>query len=138
MIGQFCVTLSFVAILLSIFAYNRATKTDNALSNGWSKIGRGSFIIHGLSVFTLIGTIFYMMGHHMYEYAYVQAHVSDQLPMRYILSAFWEGQEGSFLLWMFWHVVLGFILIRKSGEWQDSVMIFLMHFTLTLYRHFHV
>lgn len=42
--------------------------------------------------------------------------------MKYILSCFWEGQEGSFLLWTFWHVVIGFILQRKSAEWEAPVM----------------
>ena len=78
-----------------------------------------------MATFALIGIIFYMMINKYYEYAYVQAHVSDDLPMRYIFSAFWEGQEGSFLLWMFWHIVLGFILIRKAGEWEAPVMIFI-------------
>ena len=42
--------------------------------------------------------------------------------MRYILSCFWEGQEGSFLLWSFWHVILGFILQRTSKNWEAPVM----------------
>ena len=42
--------------------------------------------------------------------------------MKYIFSAFWEGQEGSFLLWMFWHIILGFILIRTAKEWESPVM----------------
>ncbi len=69
--------------------------------------------------------LFYIMVNQWYEYAYVQAHVSAELPMRYIFSAFWEGQEGSFLLWMFWHIILGLILIRKAGEWESGVLMFL-------------
>lgn len=43
--------------------------------------------------------------------------------MQYILSCFWEGQEGSFLLWTFWNVVLGNIL-RKSidSKWEAPTM----------------
>ncbi|MEM6966334.1 MAG: cytochrome c biogenesis protein CcsA [Bacteroidota bacterium] len=58
----------------------------------------------------------------MYEYQYAQQHVSDDLEMKYILSAFWEGQEGSFLLWMFWHVILGFILMKVARSWEAPVM----------------
>ncbi len=61
----------------------------------------------------------------MYEYVYVFEHVSPDLPMQYIFSAFWEGQEGSFLLWMFWHIILGTILIFKAGKWESSVLMFL-------------
>ncbi len=120
-IGQFCVVLSFVAALFSAWAYRCATRHN---SESWGRLGKTSFGVHGLSTFTIIGTLFYIMLKQYYEYAYVQAHVNEELPMRYIFSAFWEGQEGSFLLWMFWHIILGFILIRKAGEWHHSVMIF--------------
>ena len=39
-----------------------------------------------------------------------------------MISCFWEGQEGSFLLWMFWNAVLGLILVRKSGQWESPVL----------------
>lgn len=42
--------------------------------------------------------------------------------MRYILSCFWEGQEGSFLLWAIWHVVLGVIVSLTSKQWESPVM----------------
>src|SRR5258706_12163318 len=45
--------------------------------------------------------------------------------MKYIFSAFWEGQEGSFLLWMFWHVILGSIVVRTAGKWESGVMTWL-------------
>lgn len=46
------------------------------------------------------------------------------MDMKYILSCFWEGQEGSFLLWTFWNVVLGLILNRllKNSEWEAPTM----------------
>lgn len=43
--------------------------------------------------------------------------------MEYIMSCFWEGQEGSFLLWTFWNVVLGNILYRTiDGKWEAPTM----------------
>ncbi|MGZ8557414.1 MAG: cytochrome c biogenesis protein CcsA, partial [Chitinophagaceae bacterium] len=33
-----------------------------------------------------------------------------------------EGQEGSFLLWSFWHCVLGLLLIKTSKQWEAPVM----------------
>ncbi|MCK6649821.1 MAG: cytochrome c biogenesis protein CcsA [Bacteroidia bacterium] len=42
--------------------------------------------------------------------------------MRYILSCFWEGQEGSFLLWTFWHVFIGLILQRSAKNFEAPVM----------------
>lgn len=33
-----------------------------------------------------------------------------------MISCFWEGQEGSFLLWIFWHMILGWFLIRSKSH----------------------
>ena len=117
------IILSFVASFLATIAYYFAEqKKESAEATGWIKIGRFSYIIHGVSLFTTIACIFYVMYFRMYEYEYARLHVSNDLEMKYILSAFWEGQEGSFLLWMFWHVVLGFILIRVAKNWEAPVM----------------
>ena len=122
-IGHFFILLSFVSALLASVAYFFGVRPrQKAHHDSWKKIGRVAFGLHGLSVFMIIGTIFYIMINQYYEYHYVWAHVSEDLPFKYIASAFWEGQEGSFLLWMFWHVVLGFVLIWKAGEWEAPVL----------------
>ncbi len=122
-IGQAFLVLGFVSSLLGAVAYYFATQR-RALPefHSWKKIGRISFIVHGISVFGVIGILFYIMLSQYFEYQYVWAHVSEDLPFKYIFSAFWEGQEGSFLLWMFWHVVLGIALIFVSGKWESPVM----------------
>ena len=55
-----------------------------------------------------------------YEYQYVQAHVSEDLPFKYIFSAFWEAGS-SFLLWMFWHVILGLVLMVPPGSGSPTL-----------------
>ncbi len=122
-IGHIFIILSFVAALMSAFAFFLATQRRKLPEfSGWRTIGRISFGVHGLSIFTVIGTIFYIMTQKWYEYQYVQQHVNDELAFRYVFSAFWEGQEGSFLLWMFWHVILGFVLIFRGKNWETSVL----------------
>ncbi len=126
-IGQFLIVLSFVSVLFSCLCYyfSVRSKSSGTLRDSWAKLGRYGFWVHSISLLTIISLIFYAMVTHRYEYAYVFDHVSDDLPKRYILSAFWEGQEGSFMLWMFWHVVLGFILIYKFREWEGYTMTFM-------------
>lgn len=118
-LGRASIFLAFATALLSAFAY---CKANNTKLNSWKKIGRIAFVTHGLSILTIVGVIFYLMINRNYEYRYVLEHVSDDLPMRYIFSAFWEGQEGSFLLWMFWHVILGFVFMRIKSPWENGVM----------------
>src|SRR5690606_9986706 len=44
----------------------------------------------------------------------------------YIISSFWEGQEGSFWLWMFWQAVLSTVLLWRAKSWENSMMTFVM------------
>jgi cytochrome c-type biogenesis protein CcmF len=127
-IGHFAIVLSFVAALLAAIAY--AISTQKSIKNventegplSWRRIGRWSFAVHGASVFTIIGLMFYVMINKRYEYFYAHSHVDNDLAFQYVFAAFWEGQEGSFLLWMFWHVVLGGLLIWKAKEWESPVV----------------
>ena len=120
-VGNVFVILSFVFALLASVSYFFAAR-DNAEAPSWRNIARWSFRIHGFSVFGIVGTLFLMLYNHYFEFEYVWHHSNKEMPMRYILSCFWEGQEGSFLLWTFWHVVIGFVLQRKAKEWEAPVM----------------
>jgi cytochrome c-type biogenesis protein CcmF len=120
-VGNVFVILSFVfALLASISYFFAARDNDDALS--WKRIASWSFRLHALSVIGVVMTLFFMLYNHYFEYEYVWHHSNKAMPMRYILSCFWEGQEGSFLLWSFWHVVLGIILQRTAKEWEAPVM----------------
>jgi len=120
-VGHFALILAFVASILSAIAYSANAKNES-YKNSWRSLGRIGYILHGVGIFTVVGLMFYGMYQKYYEYAYVFQHVSDDLPMRYTLSAFWEGQEGSFLLWMMWHIVLGWFLIYRGSKWESPVM----------------
>jgi len=122
-LGHFFVLSGFVSALLSILAYRKTAVTN--MDPSWLKFSRISWGIHSFSILAVIGLIFYMMINQYYEYRYVWDHVSDDLPMKYIFSAFWEGQEGSFLLWMFWHVIVGTVVIRTARKWEPGVMMWL-------------
>ncbi|MCP9235146.1 cytochrome c biogenesis protein CcsA [Lewinella sp. JB7] len=123
-IGHFAVVLAFFSAILSLVSYFLATqyRAEVLRSRSWQRLGQLSFLAHGAAVFTVIGCIFYAMLNQYYEYQYVTAHVDGQLQRRYIFSAFWEGQEGSFLLWMFWHVILGYVLMVTARSWEKPVM----------------
>lgn len=123
-IGQFFVVLSFGAALFSFISYFFATKSPE--EKGWKTMGRIGFMINALSVVTIGTLLFYMIYNHMFEYYYVWSHSDTSLPTHYIISSFWEGQEGSFWLWMFWQVVIGTVLLFRAKSWESSVMTFVM------------
>ena len=120
-VGNIFVILSFVFALFASVSYFFAAK-DNDDSASWKRIARIAFRIHGFAVFGIVCTMFAMLYNHYFEYEYVWHHSNKEMPIRYILSCFWEGQEGSFLLWTFWHVVIGLVLQRTAKKWESPVM----------------
>ena len=127
--GHFLVCLAFISALFALTAFILNRKQ---FSDSWKKVLHWLFLIHLTSIFSIIGLIFFMMSQHYYEYNYVWAHVSDELPTKYILSAFWEGQEGSFLLWMFWNCVLGLFFFRFRSRFDHSILSIILAVNLIL------
>ncbi|GHA68908.1 cytochrome c biogenesis protein CcsA [Pontibacter akesuensis] len=126
-IGHTSVIVAFVAAVVSSYAYFMASRSKVELSgdNSWRNLARGAFYVHGAAVMMIIFSLFNIIYEHRYEYYYAWSHSSNHLPVYYMISCFWEGQEGSFLLWIFWHVLLGFVLInsyKKNKVWEAPVM----------------
>lgn len=120
-IGNLFLILSFSSVLFSCIAYI-AARYDPDPHSSWIALGRWGYRLHSILALSAIGMIFVMLANNYFEYHYVWQHSNKAMPMRYILSAFWEGQEGSFLLWIFWHVIIGNILIYTSKRWEGPVM----------------
>ncbi|MES2565365.1 MAG: cytochrome c biogenesis protein CcsA [Bacteroidota bacterium] len=120
-LGNTFVILSMISAMLAAVGYYFHSKEE--LTSDWKRFARLSFSIHSISVIGIAATIFFMLFNHFYEYSYVYQHSNNEMPMQYIMSCFWEGQEGSFLLWAFWNVVLGNILRKTSDvKWEAPTM----------------
>jgi len=123
LLGHFFIILSLVASLVATFSYFKAVRSaTESDATSWKNLARGAFIAEVISVFSIFGILFFIISNHFFEYKYAWQHSSRTLEVKYLLSCFWEGQEGSFLLWSTWHCVLGLILIRKSRQWEAPVM----------------
>lgn len=118
--GQFFVILSFASALMAAIAYYFAAK--NPQEKSWLLYARAGFFVNTMSVIGIGICLFYIIYNHLFEYHYAWAHSSTTLPVYYIISSFWEGQEGSFWLWGFWQAVLGNILIWRAKTWEKPVM----------------
>ena len=60
---------------------------------------------------------------HRFDVAYVNSYSSLDLPLHFLISTFWAGQEGSFLLWCFWGSVIGLFVWRSAKEQEAPVMV---------------
>ncbi|MBR1645627.1 MAG: cytochrome c biogenesis protein CcsA, partial [Selenomonadaceae bacterium] len=62
---------------------------------------------------------------------YVASYSSTQLPTIYKVSAFWAGQQGSFLLWLLVHAATGLILTFRRTQASALAIYFLLQAALT-------
>jgi cytochrome c-type biogenesis protein CcmF len=113
-IGHTSVIIAFVAAVVSTYAYWQASRAENINTESWLKFARKTFYVHTLAIFTICASLLSIIFNHYFEYHYAWDNSSLSLPLGYAISCFWQDQEGSFLLWMFWNVVLGVILINTT------------------------
>ena len=111
-LGQFFVVLSFAASFVATYSYFKAASAKNLDDQGaWKRLGRLAFYINTASIFIIFATIYYIVKKHYFEYNFAWEHSGLKLDPKYLLACIWEAQEGSFLLWMMWHGVLGIVLM---------------------------
>lgn len=118
-VGHLLVSIAFVGAAMSAISFANAVRNGN---KAWIKLGRITFGIHAASVVLVIANLLGMILTKRYEYHYVYSHSSNELPLEYVISCLWEGQEGSFLLWMFWHSVIAMFVLFKKQWWLPGVM----------------
>ncbi|TGE26038.1 cytochrome C biogenesis protein [Hymenobacter aquaticus] len=123
-LGHLSVIVAFVAATVAAYSYFMAARNQplGEADAGWLRLGRTSFLVHSVAVVSIIVCLFTIIYTHRYEYYYAWSHSSNHLPVYYMISCFWEGQEGSFLLWIFWHVCLGLAIMRFHRRWEAPVM----------------
>ncbi len=122
--GKFFIAAALTSALLGAIAGIRALRRPD---DPWAfPVLRATVWIHLVAVVG-IGTILYILIYnHRFEFYYVWQHSSITLPIKYIISSMWEGQEGSFWLWMLWNSVLLTVLVRKSRpiSWGAAGVVF--------------
>jgi cytochrome c-type biogenesis protein CcmF len=130
-LGHFFLLLSFVSSIGASVSYfisvqKRRPPAISPLkdlqSNHWKNLARCFFIAEVISVLAVFCILYFIISHHYFEYKYAWQHSSRSLEPKYLLSCFWEGQEGSFMLWSVWHCVLGLFIIWKQKDWEGPVM----------------
>jgi len=119
-LGHLFITLSFFTACSGIYGGLRwASCKEDGERHFWSRFLIGTAIVHALTLFSTLWLLWYLLFTHRFEYHYVWAHSARGLPAYYLVAALWEGQEGSFLLWLCWHAILmPFLVFLHKNRWQ--------------------
>ncbi len=122
LLGQFSLYLTAVFTLLALLLYGLSLKNNRQI-----KLARLSFWLAAFFCTIASAALFYAFLTHDYRISYVYGYSSSDLPLLYLISSFWAGQEGSFLLWLLIGFVLGLFVIKSAKQEQAPV---LLYFTL--------
>jgi len=81
---------------------------------------------YGFGLVTLLAVIdlYYLFFSHNYAFKYVYEYSERSQPFFYIVSAFWGGQAGTYLLWLFLSALCGFLILKHGGRYRDYGMAF--------------
>ena len=99
--------ISLAATLFFSFA---AVLAYAANSGRTGRMGLLMTELSALAAAAASGYLFYLILTDDFSVAYVAGYSSRDLPLLYKLSAFWAGQQGSFLLWLLIHGMAGVVL----------------------------
>ena len=120
-LGRIFIWLSFLSLIISalLFIYSIKEKEKKAL---YVRLAGNLYWLHFITLSGAIASLYYLFGNHCFEYSYVWQYSSVDMPAKFLISCFWAGQEGSYLVWAFWQGIIGLILLRTAKEWKAWVI----------------
>jgi len=121
-VGVAATSLTFVALLISVMAYfvHYMRKEQTMLTIARLAFYTASILIAFQSALLMWG----ILTHH-FEWTYVFSYSSTDLNLYYLISTFWAGQEGTFLLWILMGSLYGVYIVRNYKEEEPLVMGFM-------------
>jgi cytochrome c-type biogenesis protein CcmF len=119
-IGFALIDLATIAAALSAVALTVASVSGQV---SWRRIGLAALGVHVGAILSTLALLIGLLITHRFEYNYVWSHSSRELPLHFVTACLWEGQEGSFLVWMVWHAVLAVVVwLTAPGVWRAPVL----------------
>ncbi|RMF58342.1 MAG: hypothetical protein D6748_08995 [Calditrichaeota bacterium] len=128
-IGVIAIGVAFVASIVSATAYLMYHK--ERFESTLKLANRAFYVMTGGIIFSL-AYLLYLIMTHQFDVNYVYSYSSMALNKFYLFSTLWAGQQGTFLLWLFYTSIYGLILMRKTAVKKPLVMVVLVLMQVTL------
>lgn len=106
-------------LVASTACYVRAARGDTRAR----ELGRQMYALAAFATVLAALILLYLLLSHDFRVNYVYSYSDRELALPYLVSAFWAGQEGSFLFWLLAGMLIGLPLIRTAREYEDPVLI---------------
>ena len=120
-LGRIFIWISILSLIFSALFYIYSLKKGDKKAL-YSSLADKLYWLHFISLLGTIAALYYLIGNHCFEYSYVWQYSSADMATKFMISCFWAGQEGSYLVWAFWQGLIGLLLLRTAKEWKPWVM----------------
>lgn len=123
LLGRAAIITGFAATIIAAAAYFRSLKTPEFL-----RFARGGLHVTAASVILASAALLILIVKHQFQFHYVWAYSSRELPIGLLMSTFYAGQEGSFLLWTLMVVIVGIVLLgytQKHGNEREVMGVYM-------------
>lgn len=114
------IIMALAAMVTSTVSFFLAARGNRRFYN----LGRVSYYYFSGLVAAACLLLFYYFIRGDYSFKYVYEYSSSDLSFFYLISAFWAGQQGTYLLWLFLFAVLGFYILRRGRQYTTPAMFF--------------
>jgi cytochrome c-type biogenesis protein CcmF len=121
MAGKIFIYAAFASSLLAVASFFIA----HLGKEKFIKFGRLFYHITAISVISASAFLLYLIVTHQFQYTYVWEQSNRELGTALLISTFYSGQEGSFMLWTFMTAVIGIFLLNyvsKGDRLEPQVM----------------
>ncbi|MCF8262124.1 MAG: cytochrome c biogenesis protein CcsA [Melioribacteraceae bacterium] len=122
MIGNILVTLALLASIFTMIMYYYSYKGyTNTLV--YARIG---YHVMAVAVVVASALLLHAIITHDYSYKYVYSYSGSGMSLGLLISTFYAGQEGSFMLWFLFTTIVGLVLLdysSKRGDLEPRVML---------------
>ncbi len=120
-LGRIFIWLSILSLTISALLYILSLKNKQKKVLYMNLAGK-LYWFHFITLLGAIGALYYLIATHSFEYFYVWQYSSTDMATKFLVSCFWAGQEGSYLVWAFFQGLIGLMLLRTAKEWKAWVM----------------
>ncbi len=127
MFGNILIVFAFLASLYSMVQFYKSYKADKIL-----KSARLSYHVMTILIISASAFLLYTIITHQYQYKYVFEYSNADLSFGMLMSTFFAGQEGSFLLWLLFTSLLGLFFLDRNDYSAKKEASFMGVYTLAL------
>ena len=107
--GAVALWVALAGLLGTIFFYAQSIRGDEKARGH----ARQAYALATFAVLLAAGVMLFLLLSHDFRLAYVYSYSDRSLSVPYLISSLWAGQEGSFLLWLVWGMLVGLPLMAE-------------------------